>query len=374
MKVRTILLWMAVGSACTLAVMSIRQHKVLSHLPESASASVPATNLQKVIVASPGRVEGSSEPVEVGTAVDGIVQDVLVKEGKVVERGRVMARLASSDVDAELRQAVAELRVSEQRGLRLLAGRRPEERELAAQKVETATAILEEASRYYGRMQALAARDDISQAALDKARRDFEVAQSQVQEAIRNQHMIDAPPLKEDVTLAEAEVDAAAQHLHVLEEKLAKYAIRAPITGTVTRSYAKPGESFSATSPRPLFTISDIGSRRVRAQVDERDVASLGVGQNVEVTADAFASQTFRGNVIQIYPALGRKTVMTGDPADKSDRDILEVLVRLPPEAKVLPLGLRVAVQFLETPLGNGKVNARETRNPVLRAPTPGSR
>jgi multidrug resistance efflux pump len=239
--------------------------------------------------------------VEVGTAVDGIVEDVLVKEGEVVERGTVIARLASSDVDAELRQV-----------------------------------------------------------ALDKARRDFDVSQSQVQEAIRSQHIIDAPPLKEDVTVAEAEVDAAAQHLRVLEEKLTKYAIRAPITGTVTRSYAQSGESFSVASSRPLFKISDIGSRRVRAQVDERDIASLEVGQNVEVAADAFASRTFWGTVIQIYPALGRKTVTTGDPAEKSDRDILEVLVRLQPDAKVLPLGLRVAVQFLERRLPNGQIDARE--------------
>jgi multidrug resistance efflux pump len=271
-----------------------------------------------------------------------------------------MARLASSDVDAELRQAVAELRVSEQRRLRLLAGSRLEERELAAQKAETARAVLGEASRYYERMQALAAKDDISQATLDKARRDFEVAQSQVQETIRGQHVIDAPPLKEDVALADAEIDAAAQHLRVVEEKLTKYAIRAPMTGTVTRSYAHPGESFSAASPRPLFTISDIGSRRVRAQVDERDVASLEVGQKVEVTADAFVSQTFWGTVIQIYPALGRKTVMTGDPAEKSDRDILEVLVRLQPDDRVLPLGLRVAVQFLETPRANKQAKTRE--------------
>ena len=277
-----------------------------------------------------------------------------------------MARLASSDVDAELRQAVAELRVSEQRKLRLLAGSRQDERGLAAQKVETATAMQDEANRYYERMQALAAKDDISQATLDKALRDFKVAQSQVQEAIRSQLIINAPPLKEDVTLAEAEVDAAAQHLRVLEEKQAKYAIRAPITGTVTRSYAQPGESFSAASPRPLFTISDIGSRRVRAQVDERDIASLEVGQDVEVTADAFASRTFLGTVIQIYPALGRKTVITGDPAEKGDRDILEVLVRLQPDGKLLPLGLRVAVQFLETRLANDHANARDKPTSVL--------
>jgi hypothetical protein len=67
---------------------------------------------------------------------------------------------------------------------------------------------------------------------------------------------------------------------------------------------------------------------------------------------------------MQIYPSLGRKTVMTGDPAEKNGRDILEVLVRLQPDAKVLPLGLRVAVQFLGAPLVNDQSHTRET--PIL--------
>ena len=44
---------------------------------------------------------------------------------------------------------------------------------------------------------------------------------------------------------------------------------------------------------------------------------------------------------------LGRKTVRSGDPAEKTERDILEVLVALPPEAVVLPIGLRVTVRFM---------------------------
>ena len=44
---------------------------------------------------------------------------------------------------------------------------------------------------------------------------------------------------------------------------------------------------------------------------------------------------------------MGRKTVRSGDPAEKTDRDILEVLVALPPESVVLPIGLRVTVRFM---------------------------
>jgi hypothetical protein len=38
--------------------------------------------------------------------------------------------------------------------------------------------------------------------------------------------------------------------------------------------------------------------------------------------------------------------VLTGDPADKSDRDILEVIAQLDHAANALPVGLRVTVEF----------------------------
>jgi multidrug resistance efflux pump len=320
--------------------MAVHSRATLDHVP-------------RVIAASPGRIEGASEAVRVGAGVDGVVEAVLVKEGQFVSAGTVMARLGCSDLGVELKHADAEWKAAEQRRSRLLAGSRPEERALAAQKVETVKAVLEEASKYYERVLPLAAKDVLSQAALDKARRDVVVAQSQVQEAVRYQSIIDAPPLKEDLARADAEADAAVQMVRVWERRLEKCVVRAPISGTVTRSYANTGESFSTAIPHPLFVVSDIRARRVRAEVDERDIASVEVGQKTEVTADAFAGRTFRGIVIQTYPALGRKTVMTGDPSERSDRDVLEVVVLLQSDSKILPLGLRVAVQFLQTGVSN---------------------
>ena len=44
---------------------------------------------------------------------------------------------------------------------------------------------------------------------------------------------------------------------------------------------------------------------------------------------------------------MGRKSISTGDPSDKSDRDILEAVIGLEDNAPSLPIGLRVTVQFL---------------------------
>lgn len=55
--------------------------------------------------------------------------------------------------------------------------------------------------------------------------------------------------------------------------------IFSPIDGTVLRVFARAGESFSTVTPRPLFTVADASGRRVKAEVDERDLGRLVVGQ-----------------------------------------------------------------------------------------------
>lgn len=58
-----------------------------------------------------------------------------------------------------------------------------------------------------------------------------------------------------------------------------------------------------------------------------------------------------RSTVAELGAARERKQVRTGDPAEKSDRDVLEVLIDLAPtESKLLVVGLRVTVQFLALP------------------------
>ena len=56
---------------------------------------------------------------------------------------------------------------------------------------------------------------------------------------------------------------------------------------------------------------------------------------------------------------MGRKTVRTGDPADKGDRDILEVLVDLDRQDPRLVVGLRVTALFLDPQPASGAATPR---------------
>ena len=120
-----------------------------------------------------------------------------------------------------------------------------------------------------------------------------------------------------------------------------------PIDGTVLRVYARRGESFSTVTPRTLFSLADTSSRHIKAEIDERDIDKVSVGQKVVIQADALDGNRLKGSVVRISAMMGRKSITTGDPSDKSDRDILEAVIDLDGNPLSLPIGLRVTVQFL---------------------------
>jgi multidrug resistance efflux pump len=94
--------------------------------------------------------------------------------------------------------------------------------------------------------------------------------------------------------------------------------------------------------------MADISIRRVRAEIDERDVTKVRIGQKVLVFPTGREDEKLTGKVQQIAASMGRKRVISGDPADKTDHDVLESLIRLDPKGQSLPVGMRVVVQFFQ--------------------------
>ncbi|MDQ2710660.1 MAG: efflux RND transporter periplasmic adaptor subunit [Acidobacteriota bacterium] len=327
-------------------VYSLASSPAVSAMHESTSSNRRA-DPDGVVVACPGRIEGRSETVSVGAATDGIVQSVYVREGQAVSEGAPLAEIGCNDLRSSLKVAEAEAESVKQARARLLQGSRPEERETAAQKTLAAQAVLDHTSAELNRAKQLSDAAAISKAAYDQALRDHEVAQAELKEASRNQELVNAGPTKEDLAKANADLNAAEERIKLAQEKLGKCTVVAPVGGTILRVNLREGESFSTVAPHPLFTIADLSARRVRAEVDERDIGKVRLGQLAMLTSEAYPGRHFDGHVARIASIMGRKSVETGNPADKSDRDILETLVDLQPDAAALPMGLRVTVQFM---------------------------
>ena len=300
-----------------------------------------------VVFASPGRVEGASETTQVGAAADGILKAVYVKEGQFVKRGTLLGEIACDDLQPALQTAMAEADSARQARARLLRGARDEEKKIANEKTAAARATFEEAKSRLDMQRALYQKEQVSRATYDQAVRDLGVADANLRAALRTEELVAAPPLQEDTARADADVLAAEGRVRTVQERIGKCSIVAPIDGTVLGVYARRGESFSTVTPRPLFSLADTSTRHIKAEVDERDVDKLSVGQNVIIQADALEGKKLRGSVARISAMMGRKSISTGDPSDKSDRDILEAVIELDDNSRPLPIGLRVTVQFL---------------------------
>jgi HlyD family secretion protein len=92
--------------------------------------------------------------------------------------------------------------------------------------------------------------------------------------------------------------------------------------------------------------VADLTRLRVRAEVDEQDIGKVKVATRVSVISDAWQGKALNATIDYEAPTMWRRHTCTGDPAEKSDRDVLELLVDLNPSDVRLPLGLRMTVQF----------------------------
>ena len=340
--------WVIGGSAIVLVIVAVAFLGTARNRNAVQARGTPSGSAAVIVAfASPGRVEGASETTQVGAAADGVLKAVYVKEGQLVKRGTLLGEIACDELQASLQTAIAEADGARQTRTRILRGARDEEKKIASEKTAAARATFEEAKSRLEMQRALYQKEQISRSSYEQAIRDLGVADANLRAAVRTEELLAAPPLEEDKARADAEVQAAEGRVRTAQERIGKCAIVSPIDGTVLRVYARRGESFSTVTPRPLFSLADTSSRHIKAEIDERDVDKVSVGQSVVIQADALDGKRLNGSVARISAMMGRKSISTGDPSDKSDRDILEAVIDLKDTTQQLPIGLRVTVQFL---------------------------
>ena len=284
-----------------------------------------------VAFAAPGRIEGVRQESALSAGLDGVVRDVLVDEGDGVRAGQIVAHLDCVDIESELHGAEAAERAAIASRLRLLRGGRADARAEAEAHVRAAEARLANASLTLERAIGLFTGDQVvPRAAVDEAERNEKVARAELEEARQHAGVARADPLPEEQSAADAAVAASRAHRAAAVARLGKCVVRRPIDGIVLRRHLEPGERIAAGLDRPILSIADTSSLRVRVEVDERDVGAVRVGQTVLVRSDALGARSIRGVASRVSPEMGRKHVRTGDPAEKADRDVLEVEAWIP--------------------------------------------
>jgi RND family efflux transporter MFP subunit len=157
---------------------------------------------------------------------------------------------------------------------------------------------------------------------------------------------------KQDVDVAEAAYEGAKHSMEQREVLRAYTKVRAPYDGTITARFADPGAliqvaTASATGAIPLFTIMDLNTVRIYANVPQDDSAWIAPGKTkASLTLGDAIGRSFTGTVT--------RTTLALDPSTRS----LLVEIDLPnPDLTLRPgtfaqvtLGLREIPQALVLP------------------------
>jgi Cu(I)/Ag(I) efflux system membrane fusion protein len=82
--------------------------------------------------------------------------------------------------------------------------------------------------------------------------------------------------------------------------------LRSPVSGFVLEKNVISGQFISP--DQNLFAIADLGRVWVLADVYERDLAGIQLGQTARMSTSAYPGETFEGKVSFIYPSVSEQT------------------------------------------------------------------
>lgn len=107
---------------------------------------------------------------------------------------------------------------------------------------------------------------------------------------------------KKSLSQAEQTLESAEERLSSLTESQEEYVIKSPVSGKVISKNAKAGDKVTqgGSSQSSLAVIYDLSALTFEMSIDELDISKISEGLSVEVTADAFEGETFRGTVTNV--------------------------------------------------------------------------
>jgi HlyD family secretion protein len=245
----------------------------------------------------------------------------------------VVAELSALELTASVGQARAALAAARASRDHVYAGVRAEEVASLAAEIAKAKSRLEYAQAQLTRVDTLTKQNFASLEALDQAEDDVASARADVAESQANHDAAVAGPTRQERAIADAQVEAAASAVAVLERRLEKTVLRAPADGVVSVIVAEAGENVRA--GQPVLVIAETDKPWLSFNAREDRLRGLKVGETVTV-ARSGAGATLRAVVSEMLPIGVFATWQAERAVGDHDRNTLRL--RLDPQGD--PAGL----------------------------------
>lgn len=296
------------------------------------------------IASGNGRIEAVE--IDISTKSPGRIKEILVDEGGLVKSGEVLARMDTTQLEAQRRQAEAQLQRAKIAvdTTNTLITQREAERTASAAVVTQREAELDAAKRTLMRSEQLAANNTISQQVLDNDRAaersaTAAVAAAEAQLAASEAAINAAKALVVD---AKAAVDSARAAIESIDAEIDDATLRSPRDGRVQYRVAQPGEVLG--SGGRVLNLLDLSDVYMTFFLPTAQAGRVAIGAEVRLVLDAApqyvipAQATFVADVAQFTP----RTVETEEERQK-------LMFRI--KARISPGLLRKYVQQVKTGL-----------------------
>jgi HlyD family secretion protein len=250
-------------------------------------------DIAKSVVAT-GKIEPITK-VEIKSKASGIVKKLYVEAGDKVKAGQMLAELDRDEIQASVRSSEAQLLSAE-------ANMRAAEADQKRSEVDAQGVDVPMLKRAYERAQQMAKEGVVSQAALDDAEKNYEMAQNK-QNVARAQLTVS----KAKYAQAVADVQRNHANLQQLKEQLSYTTIVAPIDGIILSRDVEMGDAVSSilvmgSAATLVMTIGDTNEVYVKGKVDESDIGKVYLGQPARIKVESFKDKSFTGKVTKISP------------------------------------------------------------------------
>ena len=275
--------------------------------------------LPEGIARSNGRVEAVE--IDLASKTPGRIADIYVNEGDFIKAGQVLARMDSRVLDAQLREAQANLQkvnigvtISQSR-----INQREAEKAAAQAIVAQREAALTVAQKRLARSEELALKDAVSQSVLDDDRALFLSAKAAVSAAKAQAAASEAALSfsRSQLISAQSEVTAQTASVERIQTDIQDSALKAPRDGRVQYRVAQPGEVLSAGAT--VLNLVDLSDVYMTFFLATENAGRIPLGAEVRIILDAIpqyvmpAKISFVSSVAQFTP----KSVETTEERQK---------------------------------------------------------
>lgn len=277
-------------------------------------------------VAGAGLVEPSSETIDIGTALSGLVTDLRVQAGDYVEKGQPLFVVDDRAVRSRIREANASIG----------------EARAAIGEAQSARATAQSQLALYRSVEDSAA---VSRAEVIRAEGDATAAQSRLQ-------------------LARARLTAAQAAAGSAQTELGRLTVRAPIRGEILSVNIRPGEFVSTMggSGQPFIRMGETRPLHIRVDIDESEATRVKLGAVAIVSPRGAADQQVEAKFVRAEPLVVPKTSLTNSASERVDVRVLQVLYELPETDGLFRVGQQIDA-FIPARDADDKARAQSSKN-----------